>query len=80
MSGKTPWERWAAGERPASGEERHLFAQWDACSPCAACGHPGTRTDPLVSAEGRLIHVSHALDPKSGFYGAVFQSPLQEAS
>jgi hypothetical protein len=30
MSGKTPWERWKAGERPLTAEEKRLFAQWDA--------------------------------------------------
>jgi len=30
MSGKTPWERWKAGEQPTGTEEIRLFKQWDA--------------------------------------------------
>ena len=32
MSGKTPWERWKAGELPVSAEEERRFAEYDAAS------------------------------------------------
>ena len=40
---------------------------------CAACGHAGTARDPLVlDGDGYRVHVSHALDPDSGYYGVPF--------
>lgn len=40
---------------------------------CAACGHPGTARNPLVlAADGYRVHVSHVLDPASGYYGEPF--------
>jgi hypothetical protein len=48
----------------------------DACglgSSCAACGHPETGRDPLVLAcDGYRVHVSHMIDPASGYYGEPF--------
>ena len=48
----------------------------DACdlrSCCAACGHQEAERNPLVLAEdGYRVHLSHTLDPASGYYGLVF--------
>jgi hypothetical protein len=36
---------------------------------CAACGHSGTRRNPLsLTDTGFRIHESHFTDPYSGFY------------
>jgi hypothetical protein len=42
-------------------------------STCAACGNAETARDPLVVADGYRIHVSHARDEDSGYYGVAFQ-------
>ena len=48
----------------------------DSChlrSCCAACGHRETARDPLILAgDGYRVHVSHLLDPASGYYGMPF--------
>jgi hypothetical protein len=37
---------------------------------CAACGHPGTASDPLVLAtDGYRVHLSDTTNPRSGYYG-----------
>lgn len=37
---------------------------------CAACGHTGTGTDPLVLDDtGMRVHQQHTEDPTSGLYG-----------
>ena len=37
---------------------------------CAACGHPGTRLNPLeLDDEGYRVHRRHLNDPASGLYG-----------
>lgn len=37
---------------------------------CAACGHPGTRLNPLELTEwGSRVHRRHLDDPASGLYG-----------
>lgn len=37
---------------------------------CAACGHPGTKTNPLdLDDEGFRVHANHLDNPKSGLYG-----------
>lgn len=37
---------------------------------CAADGHPGTETDPLVKAtDGFRVHRSDTTNPASGYYG-----------
>lgn len=35
---------------------------------CAACGHDGSETNPLVVEDGSRIHVSHTADQNSGYY------------
>lgn len=36
---------------------------------CAACGHDGTKADPLVKTlDGHRIHRNHTTDPRSGYY------------
>lgn len=37
---------------------------------CAACGHNGTGSDPLVNDNrGYRVHRSHTTNPRSGLYG-----------
>jgi hypothetical protein len=51
-----------------------VLAEVSARNICTDCGSRGDGSNPLVLAEGVLIHVSHALDEDSRYYGAVFQA------
>ena len=51
-------------------EERDQCGQRDIC---AACGQVASGRDPLVIAfDGYRVHLSHVLDPASGYYGEPF--------
>jgi hypothetical protein len=59
------------GIRPNPAQEIRDACELRDC--CAACGHKASERDPLVLAgDGYRVHVSHVLDPASGYYGMPF--------